>query len=78
MNAMVRNVPLAANDNASVPSGFSIATELTNTIAASGIRMKPIVRNWRFRYAHAPSWIASAISCIFGVPASAARTPLTR
>ena len=38
------------------------------TIAANGTRITAIVRNWRFRYAAAPSWIAVAISIIFGVP----------
>ena len=37
--------------------------------------MTTIVLNWRLRYAIAPSWIASAISTIFGVPVSAASTP---
>ena len=37
----------------------------------------PRVRNWRRRYAAAPSWTASAISCILAVPCPAARTCLT-
>jgi hypothetical protein len=41
---------------------------VTKTIAASGTMMTPTVLNWRLRYAHAPSWIARAISIIFGVP----------
>ena len=49
MNASVRNVPDSANDSASTPLGFSTATEVTNTMTASGMRMKPIVRNCRFR-----------------------------
>ena len=44
-------------------------TTMTNT---------PSVRNWRLRYATAPSWTARPISCIFGVPSSAARTSLRR
>ena len=47
--ASVRNVPDSANDSASTPLGFSTATDVTNTMIASGMRMYPIVRNWRFR-----------------------------
>ncbi len=36
------------------------------------------VRNWRPRYAAAPSWTAPEISCILGVPAAAASTPARR
>ena len=36
------------------------------------------VRNWRLRYAFAPTWIAVAISRIFGDPSGAARTSRTR
>ena len=32
------------------------------------------VRNWRPRYALAPSWTPRAIACIFGVPSFAAST----
>ena len=49
MNASVRNEPDSKNDNASTPPGFSTAIDVTNTMSASGIRMKPIVRNCRFR-----------------------------
>jgi hypothetical protein len=35
------------------------------------------VRNWRFKYADAPSWIATAISFIESVPSLALRTCLT-
>ena len=42
---------------------------------ASGTTMMMIVRNWRFRNASAPSWIALAISRIFAEPVSAASTP---
>ena len=45
---------------------------------ASGIRITAMVLNWRLRYAIAPSWIASAISTIVGVPVSAASTPRMR
>jgi len=41
---------------------------------ASGTRIMAIVLNWRRRYAEAPSWIALAISFIFGVPSSCAMT----
>ena len=37
-----------------------------------------IVRNWRFRKASAPSWMALAISRILAEPGSAASTPRTR
>ena len=52
--------------------------EVRNTMAATGSRISRIVRNWRLRYASAPSWIAVAISIIFGVPWSTARTPRIR
>ncbi|CPU68049.1 Uncharacterised protein [Mycobacteroides abscessus] len=42
------------------------------TIAANSAS----VRNWRLRYAPAPSCTAWAMSCIFAVPSSAARTCL--
>ena len=48
-NASVRNRPDSKNDSASVPSARSTATEVTKTMMASGRRMTPIVRNWRFR-----------------------------
>ena len=48
-NARVRNRPDSKNERASVPSGLSTATEVTKTTIASGTRMNPIVRNWRFR-----------------------------
>ena len=35
---------------------------------ASGTMMMRIVRNWRFKNASAPSWMARAISCILSVP----------
>ena len=74
-NASVRNVPDCANDSADEPSGLSTSVEVKNTIAATGIMMTAIVLNWRCRYAAAPTWIAVAISIIFGVPWSCARTP---
>ena len=37
-----------------------------------------MVLNWRRRYAIAPTWIALAISTIFGVPVSEASTPRMR
>ena len=63
---------------ASVPSFRSIDTDVTNTMMATGIRIMPMVRNWRFKYAIAPTWIAVAISFIFGVPSSSARTDFAR
>ena len=47
------------------------AKSSTKTIATK----TPRVRNCRPRYAAAPSWTASEISCIFGVPLPAASTP---
>jgi len=47
---------------------FITSVEVTNTMIASGMRMTATVRNCRLRYAWAPSWIAVAISIIFGVP----------
>ena len=52
--------------------------DVTNTTIASGTRITPIVLNWRLRYARAPSWIALAISIIFGVPWSSASTSRMR
>ena len=49
MKAIVRNAPDWAKLNASVPSVFSIAVDVRNTIAASGTRITAIVRNWRLR-----------------------------
>ena len=75
--ATVRHVPDCANDRASVVSPstvFFTAVDVRNTTTASGIRMMAIVLNCRFRYASAPSWIALAISFIFGVPSSSAST----
>ena len=46
------------------------AKSSTKTIATKTAR----VLNWRLRYAVAPSWTARPMSCIFGVPASAAST----
>ena len=74
MNASVRHVPACPKLSASLPSGFLIAVEVRNTMIASGTRMTAIVLNWRRRYAEAPSWIALAISFIFGVPSSCAMT----
>ncbi len=74
----MRNSPDWAKLSASLPSLFSIAVDVRNTIAATGTMMTPIVRNCRFRYAEAPSWIAAAISRIFGVPWSAANTERAR
>ncbi len=45
---------------------------------ASGTTMTAMVLNCRRRYAIAPSWMAVAISIIFGVPWSAAFTARTR
>ncbi len=78
MNAIVRNAPDATNDSASSPPGFATRVDVKKTAAATGTRMMRIVRNWRRRYAIAPSWIAFAISRIVGVPSSAARTPRMR
>ncbi len=78
MNASVRNAPDSTKERASEPSGFFTATDVTNTMIASGIRITTIVWNCRRRYAMAPSWIAWAISFIFGVPSSSASTLFMR
>ena len=91
MNASVRNSPEAAKEspdeassgftptraNAS-RSGLATSVAVANTMIASGMRITAIVLNWRLRYAMAPSWIASAISIMVGVPCSAASTPFMR
>jgi hypothetical protein len=74
-NAIVRNRPDSTTDNATLPSGARTSVEVRYTTTTRGIRMTRIVRNWRRRYAIAPSWMAAAISFIFSVPWSAARTP---
>ena len=47
--ASVRKMPDWTKDRASVPSGLSTAVDVTNTTITSGMRMNPIVRNWRLR-----------------------------
>jgi hypothetical protein len=49
MKARVRKSPDSKNERASEPSGLSTSVEVTNTTIASGIRMTPIVLNWRRR-----------------------------
>ena len=82
MNARVRNMPGLPNVRPETrlgdSSGLNTSVDVTNTTIASGIRMTAIVLNWRRRYAIAPSWMAAAISIIFGVPWSASRTPCIR
>jgi hypothetical protein len=57
------------------PCTASSATGNAKNSATASTTMKtPTVRNWRFRYARAPTWIARAISLIFSVPSGAART----
>ncbi len=68
MNAIVRNRPDWALVSATTPSGSTILVDVRNTIAATGIMITAMVLNCRRRYAAAPTWIASAISIIFGVP----------
>ena len=53
--AMVRKMPDDTKLSAVSPFGFSIATEVTNTMMATGTRIMPMVRNCRLRYAHAPT-----------------------
>ena len=55
-----------------------ISVDVKNTTSASGTRITAIVLNCRFRYAQAPSWMATAISFIFGVPSGAASTDRMR
>jgi hypothetical protein len=54
-NASVRKTPDWTNDSATLPSGFVISVDVTNTMIASGTKITAIVRNCRFRYAQAPS-----------------------
>ena len=49
MNASVRYPPDSAKLSASTPLGLSTAADVTKTMIASGMRMYPMVRNWRFR-----------------------------
>ncbi len=73
---MVRNRPDCTKERATSPFSFKISAEVKNTTAASGMTMmNPMVRNWRVMYAMAPSWMATAIFCMAGVPSSAFRTP---
>ena len=56
------------------PSPSAGSTSSTKKITTT---KTPIVRNWRCRYAAAPSWTAAEISCIFGEPWLAASTSRT-
>ena len=47
--ASVRKMPDCANESASVPSPLSTLVDVRNTSTASGIKMMPMVRNWRLR-----------------------------
>ena len=78
MNASVRKTPDAMRLNPISVPGLYTSVAVANTMIASGMRMTAIVLNWRLRYAIAPTWIASAISTIFGVPVSLASTPFIR
>ena len=49
MNASVRYRPDSPKLSASAPSGFSTSFEVMKTMTASGMRITPIVRNWRLR-----------------------------
>ena len=51
------------------------SVDVKNTIRATGTRMTPIVRNRRWRYAEAPSWMARAISLISARPARSQDAP---
>jgi len=80
--ATVRAVPDWRKVMAASPtwpsSSLLMAVEVTNTTMARGTTIIPMVRNWRLRYAEAPSWMAPAISCISWVPGSWASTPRMR
>ena len=78
MNARVRNRPDWKNERATESSSFKISAEVKNTTMASGTTIMAIVRNWRVMYAMAPSWMATAIFFIAGVPSSALSTPCIR
>jgi len=64
--------------NSSPCSAFSGTGSAKNSTTVRAARNTPSVLNWRRRYALAPSWIAFAISRIFGVPSDAASTSRTR
>ena len=49
MKASVRKMPDWNWLSASVPSAYFTATDVANTMIATGTTMKAIVRNWRFR-----------------------------
>jgi hypothetical protein len=52
------------------PMSPGSANSSTNTTTTK----MPSVRNWRLRYAAAPSWTARPMSCILEVPSPAAST----
>ena len=71
-------MPAWAKLRATVPSGRVTLVAVKKIRTARGTTMMAIVRNWRFKNASAPSWIAWAISRILAVPVSAASTPRAR
>ena len=73
-----RQMPFWVKDIATELSGRTTLVAVKKMRTARGTTISAIVRNWRFKKASAPSWIALAISRIFGEPGSAASTPRTR
>ena len=71
-------MPAWAKLRATVPSGRFTVVAVKKMRTASGTTMMRMVRNWRFKNASAPSWMARAISRILSVPVSAASTPRAR
>ena len=58
--------------------GLCVRPRATAKTRANTVARIAIVRYWRRRNARAPSWIAVAISCIFGVPVGWRRTSRAR
>ena len=73
-----RKPPAAPNDSAMDPLGRWTLVAVKKISTARGMMMMAMARNWRRRKATAPSWMAAAISRIFGVPVSARSTPRMR
>ena len=73
-----RKAPAAPNERAMLPLGLETFVAVKKISTARGTTMIPMARNCLRRKATAPSWMAAAISRIFGVPVSAASTPRIR
>ncbi len=65
---MTRYMPAWLKLRATDPSGRVTLVAVKKMRTARGTMMSRIVRNWRFKNASAPSWMARAISRILSVP----------